>query len=136
MKSFVTLLFLILSFSALAQEKDSIPRKQIHIERIPEPPKIDGKLNDRAWKNASVATNFVERQPNNGKPIADSLATSVKIVYDDLGIYFGAEMLDPNPSEIRKELTERDDIGNDDFFFILLNGYNDRQQSMQFIVTA
>src|SRR5690606_19222008 len=38
--------------------------------------------------------------------------------------------------KILKELTERDGIGNDDFFFILLNGYNDRQQCLQFIVTA
>ena len=45
-------------------------------------------------------------------------------------------MFDPEPDKILKELTERDDIGNDDFFFILLNGYNDRQQSLQFIVTA
>ncbi len=136
MKSLFTAFILFWSFSAVAQEKDSIPRKQIHIYRIQETPKIDGKLDDVAWKNAAVATNFVERQPNNGRPAPDSLATRVKVVYDDLGIYFGAEMLDPDPSEIRKELTERDDIGNDDFFFILLNGYNDRQQSVQFIVTA
>src|SRR5690606_36680872 len=37
---------------------------------------------------------------------------------------------------ILKELTDRDQIGNHDFFFILLNGYNDRQQSLQFIVTS
>lgn len=138
MRSFFIVLFLTFGFSANAQvqEKDSIPRKQIHIGRITKSPKIDGKLDDDAWKDAVIATGFVERQPNNGKPIPDSLSTSVKIVYDDLGIYFGAEMLDPFPSEIRKELTERDGIGNDDFFFVLLNGYNDRQQSMQFIVTA
>ncbi|WP_423820396.1 DUF5916 domain-containing protein [Salinimicrobium sp. TIG7-5_MAKvit] len=136
MKSLFSALFLLISISAFAQEKDSIPRKQIYISRIDDAPKIDGRLDDAAWKNAAIATNFVERLPNNGRSIPDSLATQVKVAYDDLGIYFGAEMLDPNPSEIRKELTERDGIGNDDFFFILLNGYNDRQQSMQFIVTA
>ncbi len=136
MKSFFTAFIFLICFSAFAQKNDSIPRKKIHIQRLEESPKIDGKLDDAAWKSAAIATNFVERQPKNGNPIPDSLATTVKIAYDDLGIYFGAEMLDPNPSEIRKELTERDGIGNDDFFFILLNGYNDRQQSMQFIVTA
>ncbi|MEG9327511.1 hypothetical protein V6B16_06165 [Salinimicrobium catena] len=129
MKSIFSVLFLFLGFTGLAQEQDSIPRKQIHIKRIQESPKIDGKLNDAAWQDAAIATNFVERLPNNGRPIPDSLSTTVKIVYDDLGIYFGAEMLDPNPSEIRKELTERDGIGNDDFFFILLNGYNDRHRA-------
>ncbi len=128
--------FISLGYSLYAQTEDSIPRKKITIPRITETPKIDGVLNDAVWQNAPVATNFVERQPNNGRPIPDSLKTDVKIVYDDLGIYFGATMKDPQPDKILKELTERDGIGNDDFFFILLNGYNDRQQSLQFIVTA
>ena len=128
--------FLISSFILNAQETDTIPRKKITINRILDSPKIDGILDDSAWQNASIATGFIERQPNNGRPIPDSLKTEVKIIYDDLGIYFGATMQDPNTGEILKELTERDNIGNDDFFFILLNGYNDRQQSLQFIVTA
>ncbi len=123
-------------FSLNAQTLDSIPRKKISIPRITVAPKIDGVLNDAAWQDAPIATNFVERVPTNGKPIPDSLKTDVKIVYDDLGIYFGATMKDPEPDKILKELTERDGIGNDDFFFVLLNGYNDRQQSLQFIVTA
>lgn len=136
MKAFFLAVLLIFNLTVLAQEKDSIFRKQININRLQESPKIDGKLDDAVWQNAAIATNFVERQPQNGKRIPDSLATTVRIAYDDLGIYFGAEMLDPDPSKIRRELTERDGIGNDDFFFVLLNGYNDRQQSMQFIVTA
>jgi len=119
-----------------AQTTDSINRKQITIEKISQAPKIDGVLDDVAWENAAIATDFVEREPVNGRKIPDSLATHVKIIYDDLGIYFGAVMKDPEPHKILKELTERDQIGNDDFFFILLNGYNDRQQSLQFIVTA
>lgn len=130
----ITLFFL--SLFVKAQELDSIQRKKITITRVSEAPRIDGVLDDPAWQNAPVANGFVERNPNNGRPIPDSLRTEVKIVYDDLGIYFGATMYDPEPDKILKELTERDGIGNDDFFFILLNGYNDRQQSLQFIVTA
>ena len=137
MKTFFTAVLLLLVCPQLsAQEKDSIPRKRIDISRIIDAPKIDAILDDAAWENAAIATDFVERQPVNGKPIPDSLETVVKVVYDNLGIYFGALLKDPEPDQIRKELTERDRIGNDDFFFILLNGYNDRQQSMQFIVTA
>ncbi len=133
------MLFVCLFFSgfyAHAQTMDTIQRKAITISKITEVPQIDGVLDDEAWKNAAIADGFVERQPVNGRPIPDSLKTEVKIVYDDLGIYFGATMYDPQPLEILKELTERDQIGNDDFFYILLNGYNDRQQSLQFIVTA
>lgn len=129
----ITLFFFQLSN---AQDNDTIPRKSIDIIRVPNAPKIDGVLDDEAWINAPIATNFVERIPTNGKPIPDSLQTIVKIVYDDLGIYFGATLNDSSIKNIPKELTERDNIGNDDFFFILLNGYNDRQQSLQFIITA
>ena len=137
MKSLFGSLLLLFSCTFLkAQETDSIPRKSITAVRVSQSPKIDGFLHEEAWINAPVAGDFVERMPNNGQAIPDSLRTEVKIVYDDLGIYFGATMLDPEPSRIMTELTERDEIGNDDFFFVLLNGYNDRQQSMQFIVTA
>lgn len=119
-----------------AQTTDSIFRKKIVVPKVSTAPKIDGVLDEEVWKTAPIASNFVERQPVNGNPIPDSLKTEVKIIYDDLGIYFGAVMNDPEPEKILKELTERDDIGNDDFFLILLNGYNDRQQSLQFIVTA
>lgn len=136
MKIIIITMFLIFPVTLLSQENDSIPRKKVTIPRITEAPKIDGVLDEVAWENAGIATGFVERQPNNGRPIPDSLHTEVKIIYDDLGIYFGATMNDPQPEKIMKELTERDRIGADDFFFILLNGYNDRQQSMQFIVTA
>ena len=135
-RTVVVLVFVLAQCTLFSQEKDSIPRKKITISRIVEPPKIDGILDDAAWVGAAIASDFIERMPNNGRPIPDSLKTEVKIVYDDNGIYFGASLKDPDPSQILTELTERDDIGNDDFFFILLNGYNDRQQSLQFIVTA
>ena len=136
MRLFFAFLLLLNSCSLFAQEQDTIPRKKITISRVEEAPKIDGILDDAAWKNAAIATNFVERMPVNGRQIPDSLNTEVKIIYDDLGIYFGATLKDPEPSKIMTELSERDNIGASDFFFILLNGYNDRQQSMQFIVTS
>jgi len=132
----ITIITLFIFQLSNAQNNDSIPRKSINIIRVTDAPKIDGVLDDAAWENAPIATNFVERMPTNGKAIPDSLQTKVKIVYDDLGIYFGATLNDPSIKNIPQELTERDNIGNDDFFFILLNGYNDRQQSLQFIITA
>lgn len=133
---FGAILLFLIAFLSHAQESSDISRKEITIQRIANAPRIDGVLNDQAWQGAAVATNFIERLPNNGAPAPDSLETIVKIVYDDLGIYFGALMKDPNPDLIRKQLTERDAIGNDDFIILMINGYNDRQQSMQFGITA
>ncbi|SIQ28414.1 Carbohydrate family 9 binding domain-like [Chryseobacterium sp. RU37D] len=121
---------------AQKKEGDQIVRKKILITKTSSSPKIDGILDDAEWQSAPVATNFTERNPNNGRPQADSIKTEVKILYDDNGIYFAAQMYDPTPNKIAKELTERDGINNDDFFGVTLNGYNDKQQSLEFVVTA
>ncbi|WP_343665297.1 DUF5916 domain-containing protein [Chryseobacterium mucoviscidosis] len=118
------------------KEDAQIVRKNIVITKTSSSPKIDGILDDAEWRNAPVATGFIEREPNNGKLHADSIRTEVRILYDDTGIYFGAQMYDPTPHKIAKELTERDGVGNDDFFGVTLNGYNDKQQSLEFMVTA
>ena len=140
MKTKFNLFILILLFGQIAAQKmitsDSISRKNLNAVKKDQAIKIDGVLDDEIWKNVPVATNFVERQPNNGKPQPDSLKTEVKFLYDDTGLYIAAQMYDSDPSKILKELTERDNIANDDFFGIIVNGYNDHQQSLEFIVTA
>lgn len=134
--SFLTLSFLLFAMIIQAQTKelDSIPRKKITALKIEKSPKIDGILDDDIWQNAPIATNFIERSPNNGVTQPDSLRTEVKILYDDTGIYFGAQMYDPHPEKIAKEFVERDNVGNDDLFGVIINGYNDKQQSLEFLV--
>ncbi len=130
---------LLLSFSFLSlyaqkTENDSILRKKITAEKITNAPKIDGILDEEVWQNIPSASDFIERRPNNGKPAPESFKTEVKILYDDTGIYFGAILYDENPEKIARELTERDNIENDDIFGVTLNGYNDHQQSLEFLV--
>ncbi|GAB0157294.1 hypothetical protein CHRYSEOSP005_25660 [Chryseobacterium sp. Alg-005] len=139
MKTRALIIILLSTFSlsySQKKEEDHIVRKKINITKTPSSPKIDGILDDPEWQNAPIATHFIERNPNNGKPQDDSIKTEVRILYDDTGIYFGAQMYDPTPDKVAKELTERDGINNDDFFGVTLNGYNDKQQSLEFVVTA
>ncbi|SFI08284.1 DUF5916 domain-containing protein [Halpernia frigidisoli] len=114
--------------------QDSIARKILNTVKTTSSPKIDGILDDEVWKNAPVANNFIQKDPENGKPEDPAFRTEVKILYDDTGIYFGIKLYDPEPAKISKELTERDNIGNDDYFNILINGYNDKQQSLEFFL--
>lgn len=133
--NYIVLLALIL-LGMMGYAQDSIPRKIVYTQKVSERPKIDGKLNELIWQNAAVAKDFIERIPSNGKPEPDSLRTEVKIIYDDLGIYLGATMYDPEPEKIQTELTARNEVGSVDFIYFLINGYNDRQQSLQFLVSA
>jgi hypothetical protein len=135
MKS-ITLVFLFLGTFLFAQtkEKYSINRKKIKTSKIESNIKIDGILDDIEWQNASIANQFIERSPNNGKQEPANLRTEVRVLYDDIGLYIAAKLYDNEPGKIAKELVERDDVGNDDLFGVVINGYNDKQQSLEFIV--
>lgn len=121
-------------FPAQKTDVDPIIRKKIVATKIINPPKIDGILDEDVWQSAPIAANFIERRPNNGATSPDSLRSEVKVLYDDTGVYFGAMLYDLHPEKIAHELTERDNIDNDDIFGVTINGYNDHQQSLEFLV--
>lgn len=123
--------FTVFSTCLVAQQK-----KTITTTKTKEFISIDGELNEKSWENIDIATNFVSLEPKNGTPIPEEFKTEVKVLYSDDAIYIGAKLYDPNPSQILKELVERDEIGTSDFFGIFINGYNDGQQEFRFFVTA
>lgn len=123
--------FTVFSTCVVAQQK-----KTITTTKTKEFISIDGELNEKSWENIDIATNFVSLEPKNGTPIPEEFKTEVKVLYSDDAIYIGAKLYDPNPSQILKELVERDEIGTSDFFGIFINGYNDGQQEFRFFVTA
>ena len=94
---------------------------------------VDGLLDDEVWADAPVGSDFTMLEPRPG--IAASQRTEVKVVYDNKGIYFGAMLFDTKPDSIQAELTERDDLGNTDFFAIVLDPYNSGINGFTFIVT-
>ncbi|SHH55360.1 DUF5916 domain-containing protein [Winogradskyella jejuensis] len=110
-------------------------KKILNIERTTIAPKIDGILNDEVWKNAEIATDFISFQPEIGLKAPKSERTEVKITYDNQAIYVSAYMYD-DPSKIMKQLTNRDDFGQSDFFLLVLNPNNDAQNDITFFVFA
>src|SRR5678816_1618234 len=53
----------------------------LHAGRIVgDAPTIDGRLSEEIWSAADVATDFIQRDPDNGKPMTE--ATRVQVVYD------------------------------------------------------
>lgn len=96
--------------------------------------KIDGSLNDKAWADAEIATDFITWQPNPGLKASEK--TEVKIIYDDDAFYISAKMYVPSRDSIMTELTQRDDVGNTDFFGIFLDTYGNGTDAFEFIVGA
>ncbi len=130
---FSLIILLAISNSVFTQ---NLEKRNLEISKITESPKIDGILNDIAWKDASVANNFFQFEPYNGKE--PSLPTEVKVAYDNNAIYIGATLYDSNPDSILKELSVRDafDGANADLFAVILNPFNDGVNAVNFMVSA
>ena len=110
-------------------------KRAIKANKTTSPVKLDANLDDAAWKDAAVITDFIILSPDFGK--SPTRKTEVKILYDNSAIYFAAYMYD-DPTKIRKQLTSRDVIDRQDvdYFAIGLDTYLDKQNAFVFQVTA
>ena len=134
-KSSKFLILISLFTSAFLYSQANIPKKTLNIKRSNnKAPKIDGLLNDAAWKGLEIAKDFVMLEPNNGEKENPDLRTEVKVLYDDEAIYIGAMLYHPDPSKIAKEFTSRDNYGQADHFTLVLNPNNDGLNATQFEV--
>lgn len=109
--------------------------KSVQATKTDRAPIIDGSLSDSVWSAAPILTGFIQNYPNTGAPA--TAKTEVRILYDNDAIYVGAYLYD-NPSNIRKQLTARDDEGQKDvdYFSVFLDTYHDHQNGFQFLVTS
>jgi hypothetical protein len=128
---YLSLLFLIVcSISTYGQ------KKVLYAKSITDNITIDGKINEGIWETASVATDFVMYEPDNGKLISPDKKTDVKVLYDNNAIYIAALLYDNNPAKIKTEITNRDVFGVSDVFSVYINGFNDGQQDFRFYVSS
>lgn len=129
LKKYICLPLFLICGSLLSQEKIT---QAIKIEQAPQ---IDGSLNDPVWATAPALTGFIQNYPNTGMPA--TIRSEVKVLYDNSAIYVGAYLYDA-PSNIRRQLTSRDDEGQKDvdYFSVFFDTYNDDQNGFQFLVTS
>lgn len=111
-------------------------KKSYTATRIESKPVIDGVPNEKLWQDLPVATDFVMFEPGNGNPSRSTHTTEVKIGYTDRALYVAAYLFDSNPSRIRREFAQRDNIPIVDYFLIDINTYNDGENQTRFYVTA
>ena len=97
------------------------------------PPKIDGKLDDEAWREGYWASSYRQYIPRNGaKPSQD---TALKILYDDQNIYVAIRAFDTEPEKIDRKLGRRDAfIG--DIVGACFDSYFDHRTGFEFDLTA
>src|SRR5690242_13548403 len=85
------------------------------IKKATGPITIDGDLSDPGWKDALRFDTWYETNP--GDSVEPKVKTIGWITYDDHFFYVAIDSYDPNPSQIRSQLGDHDNInGNSDDF--------------------
>ena len=111
------------------------PTKTARATRIVGPaPRIDGELDDPAWQRATVISDFVQKIPVEGAE--PSVATEVRILYDDHSLYIGARLRRPDPNVIRTSITRRDGESDAEVFTVSLDPYLDRRTAYSFSISS
>lgn len=95
---------------------------------------IDGRLDEEAWVQASVASGFIQGTPVEGIPAEED--TEVRILIGKGAIFVGARMYESDPSTIVRRLVRRDQEGIYDYVSISLDPNRDLRTGYYFRVTA
>jgi uncharacterized protein DUF5916/cellulose/xylan binding protein with CBM9 domain len=122
----------VLASASAAQPHGPVPTVQA--VRVTDAPRIDGALDDTAWRNVTPATEFVQRDPDEGKPATER--TELRIVFDDSAIYVGVKLYDREPARIVRRLTRRDTFPDADRFTIFFDPHHDHLTGAMFTVSA
>jgi len=118
-------LILVFFTSSLLVLGENQAKKTLAI-KIKETIKVDGLLNESVWEKAPEAVDFIQFEPERGKPA--SVKTTVKILYNENFIYFGFFCFDPHSEKIAARITKRDEeLSNDDAIVVFLDTFHDRR---------
>jgi hypothetical protein len=111
------------------------PRRIAEAVRInPHPPEIDGLLDDEAWRHAPKFSEFLQKEPDEGKSATEK--TAFQIVYDDEALYLGIMCYDSEPEKIVARLDRRDGWVEADRVRVSLDPYHDHRTGNWFNINA
>lgn len=99
------------------------PSEQIH---------LDGKLDESIWQKAPVATDFVQRIPDDGAPATEK--TEAYVIYTEETIYVGARVYDSSVDSVAATLFRKDGNAYSDWFYVNIDSYNDNRTGFSFAV--
>lgn len=128
-------LSLILPLPAIAQqaeEKAPLAARSFDVERATSPVKVDGVLDEQAWRDALVYDIPYEWLPGDNTPAP--VKTDFLVTYDNDFLYAAWRCFDPQPAAIRAHLMDRDEIATlvqDDHVMLMIDTFNDERRGFQ-----
>jgi len=121
-----TLMILLLAAAPVWAVTNEIP----DLPRISGAVKIDGSLDDLAWRKALQIDVNIETNP--GENVPAKVKTVAYLMEDGVNLYIAFDARDPNPKAIRAFLRDRDSAYNDDFVGVVIDSYNDERRAFEF----
>ena len=107
------------------------PRPSARATWTERPPKIDGRLDEPEWQNATPLSPLTEVEPNEGA--RPGQRTEVRILTDEDNLYVGIRSYDSDPDEIIARDMQRDgNIFREDRIGFLLDPFLDRRNGYFF----
>ncbi len=97
--------------------------------------RVDGVLNENAWKEALIIPLPYEFYP--GENIPAEIETQCRVTFTSTHLYAGFTCADPEPRKIRAHYMERDDAAgfkHEDTVFLYIDPFNDERRSYRFQV--
>ncbi len=130
---FVLLYALAFRLTLMASDSEAEQREKVpcRIPRIDTEIQIDGYFDEEAWNQALKIDANIEVNP--GENIPAPVKTEVYMAYDNSNIYVAFKAYDPDPSQIRANFCDRDNIWDDDWVLILFDTFNDERRCYDFV---
>ncbi len=108
-------------------------RRVVYASRVEERPKLDGSLDETAWRSSEPVRGFIQREPQYWMPSTER--TEARVIFDDEAIYFGFDCYISEDTRVVANNMRRDsELWGEDNIQILLDTYNDRQNGFFFFV--
>lgn len=135
-KAIAILSFLILfSLQLLYAQTQTPAPKKIAAKRTDAVIKLDGLLDEAAWKDAPAALDYTEFRPTPFRKEDSTNRTEVYMLYNDEGIYLGGYCYERTKDSISAELNGRDGFGNNDFIGFIFDTYEDKINGFEYFIT-
>ena len=127
----VTVCFL----TGLFAQPPAAQTRHLPAKRTIQPVKIDGLINEDAWKDAAEISDFTEFRPKVGAKENEESKTIAYLMYASDGFYFGGHCYERTRDSITAELKGRDGFGNNDFVGLIIDTYKDHLNGFEYFVT-
>ena len=124
----------VIAVMALSRSEAFAQAPAVKPVRVAEAPAIDGRLDDPSWKGAAHITQFVQRRPLDGAPATER--TEIYVAYDSDRLYFGIYAHYSDPSLIRANRVDRDQIWTDDRVSVIFDPFRDQQRGYRFAING